>query len=385
MNNDPKLLFANIDDELVHIGDYVKGQKASCPYCGNDLIAKKGKVMTHHYAHKKDESCLDTSKTGGIVKLPFFEFMRLGLTNAQLENLAMLPSFFYEGSFNRIKYNYNGNWLGSDGKGRSSYIKNYYSYLFVGMGLMVSHGKEEYTMGGQYHKWKERYWKYSLTERAKIVLCQYSLKAYYKFCLKEKGDGLGDIEKDMLKSMIKRFEGLTLYFAQLSLALPTSNETVYKIGVTSRSVGERMDEVRQHVAKRLKIQKDDVTIDIVKAIKGVGVVEQYFIGKHRKQRLRVDGKDFGMEYFMFSDKDVKAIKKELHDLYLVSDEHKERTKKAMKGKDTRRGKGKVPFMEKPKSVAIARLINEGASLREVARRIGCSINTVRKVNEELKG
>jgi hypothetical protein len=55
------LLMATVGKSRVHISEYKKGQCATCPSCLTGVIAKKGKIKVHHFAHKHIESC-DTFK-----------------------------------------------------------------------------------------------------------------------------------------------------------------------------------------------------------------------------------------------------------------------------------------------------------------------------------
>ncbi|MCB0063209.1 MAG: hypothetical protein KDE19_13895, partial [Caldilineaceae bacterium] len=44
----------------MHIDDVALGGRTYelfCPFCGNPLIAKKGKVLIHHFAHETNQSC----------------------------------------------------------------------------------------------------------------------------------------------------------------------------------------------------------------------------------------------------------------------------------------------------------------------------------------
>lgn len=54
-----KIPYAFRDGIIVHISDVEKGKKcdAYCPVCGEFLIARKGEVMSHHFAHYPDSDC----------------------------------------------------------------------------------------------------------------------------------------------------------------------------------------------------------------------------------------------------------------------------------------------------------------------------------------
>lgn len=54
-----KMQYAIRDGMLVHIDDVEKGLKCGClcPACESQLIARKGKVKVHHFAHYNSEEC----------------------------------------------------------------------------------------------------------------------------------------------------------------------------------------------------------------------------------------------------------------------------------------------------------------------------------------
>ena len=55
------MLFAvDYNDHRVHIDDTHSNEEYYCPYCGAPLIARKGDVRQHHFAHKQDHHCSDT-------------------------------------------------------------------------------------------------------------------------------------------------------------------------------------------------------------------------------------------------------------------------------------------------------------------------------------
>lgn len=53
----PQILYGIRGSELVHIDDAARGQacNCTCPLCGRNLIARKGEVLTHFFAHEADE------------------------------------------------------------------------------------------------------------------------------------------------------------------------------------------------------------------------------------------------------------------------------------------------------------------------------------------
>ena len=59
MKNQLNLLYALRDNSIVSISDVESGLKCGCvcPACGERLVAKKGKIMMHHFAHYSGENC----------------------------------------------------------------------------------------------------------------------------------------------------------------------------------------------------------------------------------------------------------------------------------------------------------------------------------------
>lgn len=57
--------YAFKNGQLVHISDVVSGLSCGCvcALCGGDLIAKKGKVKVHHFAHAIDTDCAGGAET----------------------------------------------------------------------------------------------------------------------------------------------------------------------------------------------------------------------------------------------------------------------------------------------------------------------------------
>ena len=53
------MIYALQDNNLVHISDVPSGSQCNCfcPACGGKLIAKKGKIKRHHFAHYDSEEC----------------------------------------------------------------------------------------------------------------------------------------------------------------------------------------------------------------------------------------------------------------------------------------------------------------------------------------
>lgn len=58
-NKNLKMVYALKDSEIVHISEVERGLECGCicPACGEKLIARKGRKMAHHFAHRSGSSC----------------------------------------------------------------------------------------------------------------------------------------------------------------------------------------------------------------------------------------------------------------------------------------------------------------------------------------
>ncbi len=82
----------DIDNKLVAIADVKSGKThLRCPYCGKALIAKKGKVKEHHFAHEGDTCNLVIKREPrDIPRLPLYDAFDIFLTGKELEQLRKL-------------------------------------------------------------------------------------------------------------------------------------------------------------------------------------------------------------------------------------------------------------------------------------------------------
>lgn len=77
------------NNTLVAIEDTRSGKtNLGCPYCGNKLIAKKGRVKQHHFAHN-DETCRMVIKREPreLPNLPLYDAFDIFLTGKELDQL----------------------------------------------------------------------------------------------------------------------------------------------------------------------------------------------------------------------------------------------------------------------------------------------------------
>ncbi|MCB0034539.1 MAG: hypothetical protein KDE51_10990, partial [Anaerolineales bacterium] len=69
----------NEHNVMVHISNTGRGRvPLSCPYCGMELIARKGKKLAHHFAHD-GETCREVATREGV-QLPAYDSFGLSLS-----------------------------------------------------------------------------------------------------------------------------------------------------------------------------------------------------------------------------------------------------------------------------------------------------------------
>ncbi len=94
MGNDRIWLNYGVDtnNKLVAIEDVASGKTdLICPYCGKALIAKKGRIKEHHFAHS-GETCnlIIKREPRDIPRLPLYDAFNIFLTGKELEQLKKL-------------------------------------------------------------------------------------------------------------------------------------------------------------------------------------------------------------------------------------------------------------------------------------------------------
>lgn len=50
------------NNNFIYASDAIKGNEYFCPYCHENLILRKGKIVSPHYAHKVDSDCVETGE-----------------------------------------------------------------------------------------------------------------------------------------------------------------------------------------------------------------------------------------------------------------------------------------------------------------------------------
>jgi len=272
--------------ELTNIDEVVRGKtNLACLYCGGSLTAKKGSVKEHHFAHT-EETCFPVSqriKTKAFPSLPLYDNFNIQLKGEELEQLKVLWQEYGAKDYAIPKDLVNFRWqlkglLESEGSR---------SYQFTDLGL-IPVGALPLALFNRVQE------PLLLSELMKLEGSVEIAEAAGLSCLDER-------RADLLiyRAQLRRILVNSLYF----LEVKADGNTFYKIGVTTRSIEERMAEVQRDV----RAHYSEVAVNLLGLWEHRGNVELYFKHRYKAFNYRIGTLT---EYFVFPN--VKAV---LCDLY----------------------------------------------------------------------
>ena len=272
--------------ELASIDEVVRGKtNLACLYCGGSLTAKKGSVKEHHFAHT-EETCKPVSqriKTKAFPALPLYDSFNIQLNGEELEQLKVLWKEYGAQDYGIPKDLVNFRWqlkglVESEGDR---------TYQFTDLGK-IPVGALPLALFNQVQE------PLLLSELMKLEGSVEIAEAGGLSCLEER-------RADLLiyRAQLRRILVNSLYF----LEVKANGNIFYKIGVTTRSIEERIAEVQRDV----KAHYSDVVVNLLGLWEHRGNVELYFKHLYKPFNYRI-GKL--TEYFAFPN--VKAV---LNDLY----------------------------------------------------------------------
>ncbi len=259
---------------LVYIEEVSSGKTdLICLYCGNRLTAKKGKIKEHHFAHTK-ETCRPVA-TNQVPDLPLYDAFNIQLSAKELEEIKVFWKEY----------------------GRHGYSIPTVPFRFVLSKLLV---------------WNNESQGYEFTNLGKIPVCALSLELFNQVqepLILKKLDSLEQAatraKLTNSSSLPERLADLKMYCVQIQrilqfslyfLEIKADGKLLHKIGVTRRSIDERVWEVQSD----LKSHYQDVFINVLGTWLHRGNVERYF--KYRYQRFNYPIGTL-TEYFKFTDVD----------------------------------------------------------------------------------
>lgn len=277
----------NVNNALVSIEDVPKGKtNLTCLYCGGGLTAKKGRIKEHHFAHTAS-TCRPVAHRVAyreFPSLPLYENFNIQLSGKELEELKVF-------------------WKNYGVRKEGIFIKP--SLRLILSKLLVGNERGFY----------------EFTDLGKIPVGALSLERFNEVqepLLLEKLLQLqGAVERAKLiksKHLAEQIADLRIYCAQLRhilendlyfLEVKADIKTLHKIGITKRSIEERVIEVERDLLAHWK----RVEIKVLDTWQHRGNVELYFKHRYQSFNYRI-GKL--TEYFKFDD--VASVLSELRQM-----------------------------------------------------------------------
>jgi len=277
-----------VSGELMSIDEVVRGKtQLTCLYCGGGLTAKKGSVKEHHFAHT-EETCKPVSqriKTKAFPSLPLYDNFKIQLKGEELEQLKVLWKEYGARDYAIPKDLVNFRWELKglvESSGDRSYQFTHLGLIPVGaLPLALFNRVQELLL---------------LSELVKLEGSVEMAVAAGLSCLEER-------RADLLiyRAQLRRILVNSLYF----LEVKADGNTFYKIGITTRSIEERIAEVQRDV----RAHYSDVAVSLLGLWERRGNVELYFKHRYKAFNYRIGTLT---EYFAFPF--VKAVLQDLYEM-----------------------------------------------------------------------
>lgn len=385
------------DGQLVYINQIPRGRtELHCPYCNGLLLAKKGDIKEHHFAHA-GETCRQVSRDPDAIALPVFDRFDLYLSAKDIEELR------YMRNSNRAPTSHRGmqlvdrglikkNEFARNGRGQWE-LTNVGKIPFGDLSLMLFNDYQEARLAERHAEIEEAARLAHRQRRADFETLHIDLMLY--------------------RAQWRRVLSTSLYFLRIiSPALPD----LYKVGVTIRPISERVSEIKSDLLPVL----GQIEIEVLGVWEHRGNVELYFKHRYELNQHQIDDLT---EYFIFQDvkpvlrdlrrmkpKEMSSLEKEVltgqptsiersiveETTRRAAEEQRQAKRQAISqgmqaakeaGQHVGRPKGgesDEEFFSKPHIAAVIQALDSGLSQRKAAKAAGVSLDTVIRVVQRRK-
>lgn len=276
----------NQQQQIIHISQVNSGRiNLQCPYCDMSLIARKGQVTEHHFAHD-GETCLDSSRDFESLDVPFWDKFHSHIRAKAWKKLS-------EGYDDK---DFTWNVLTRHKPPLSKYNTFSRAYELTDYGA-VPFG--DLTLS-KFAKFQINH----ITERHQ-ELSETIDKAFFGQISYE--DYLAPVEivdkaitdLNIYCSQVRRVFKADLYL----LEIEHEQGRLYKIGLTSRNIEARIAEIQRDLKSILTVKK----IDCIRLLKRRGAIERYALHRYQNNRVILDNPSL-LEYFAFNKKEAARVK-----------------------------------------------------------------------------
>lgn len=264
----------NEHNELVHISQSRRGKtELACPYCGGNLIARKGQVVGHHFAHIADTCREVAERDFEAISLPIYDRFQVFIPALAWDDLQV----FHErgaGNMKRlehhdlVRYNdYRRRWelthLGGIPFGETTLQKfDAIQYEFI---ARRHDDLSEVVETAEYGST----WQQPRPSQTPVALA----------------------DLNIYRAQLHRVLSHSLYFLEIA----HDGGVIYKAGVTTRAIGERIAEIERDLHPHLGA----VRIEVLRLLKHRGSIEHYLL--HRYQEYHIEVGNF-QEYLAFDNR-----------------------------------------------------------------------------------
>lgn len=417
----------NSDGGLTHISEAGRGRSAlQCPYCGGDLLARKGDKLTHHFAHAGVTCREVTERADGALSLPAYDRFNLDLSGAEV--LALRNIHKYGVSYGPSEKAREGMTAGlavrgyvEDNAWQRQVTVTHKGGIPLGVTTLAKFHDVQRELIRQHYG--------ALIERCVFALAPqfgFSVRNIdYQLMLRLLIDDDMDALPYLKKYTAPKFDDLrialtdlAIYRAQLRRVLLASlyfvevkhdAGTLYKIGVTNRELDQRLREISADLQPHLgavkitplRILKHRGNVELYFKHRyndrqhRIGVLTEYFDLPDRKQALSdltrlgdLDPQPFTL-YSSVIERQRSAFETHLDGLF-IEDRRRSGIRKGMaraaqRGVHVGRPAGTTDdaagLLARYPAVVVA--LQSGLSLRKAATAAGVAVNTVRRVQAAI--
>jgi hypothetical protein len=275
----------NENNALVGIGEVSSGKTSlRCPYCEDKLIAKKGKIKEHHFAHQ-GQTCLIVTR-GKIPSLPLYDNFHIQLSVKELDELKVFWNNYGARNYD-ICVKPSWRLVSSKLLAFNEERGGFYEFTSLGkipvgaLPLRLFNEVQEPLLREQLSQLEQK------AERAQLA------------SLSTLPERLADLQ--IYRALFKRVLTNTLYF----LEIVADGQIFHKIGVTGREIEQRVKEVYRDLNSHFK----GVTIEVLGTWEHRGNVELYFKHRYKEFNYKIGTLT---EYFKFDN--VNSVLRDLRQM-----------------------------------------------------------------------
>ena len=366
------------NNKLISIEDVASGKtNLICPYCGRTLIAKKGKIKEHHFAHD-GETCnlIIKREPRDIPRLPLYDAFNIFLTGKELGQLKKL--------WHRHKSHENG---------------------IDRLEILPAFTRENLVEQSQNFNAATGRKSYQFTKLGQIPVGTLPLSAFN--CVQEPliEQKLAHLEAAIFdnsgsvlpfEELRVRLTDLRIYVAQMRKILLSSlyylkvladGKILYKIGITTRPMAKRVAEIYQDLTSHYKA----IEIEVLGTWASRSNVERYFKYRYCEFNYPIGTLT---EYFKFPN--PQLVERDLHQMEAKVRSSLEQDivdgkqddfltalltdiQMATTVSDCLESSLRQRFLTQPSSQRIIAALHQGANLRDAAAKASVSVEVARKV------